>query len=128
MGGFVSGHEVADFGLGFGPEAAAIAKLPDKMAIIHHHLTKCCGPHSIGGNEVLNVSNNFSHAKVYKCDKSHRQGVKEHLSSVKLAMCDRAHMAKAEFPIRNAQKAIRRLMEERGDKPKPLAFAEREPR
>lgn len=35
---------------------------------------------------MLNVSNNFSHAKVYKCDKSHRQGVKEHLSSVKLAM------------------------------------------
>ncbi|GLT02940.1 hypothetical protein GCM10007897_43700 [Sphingobium jiangsuense] len=30
-------------------------------------------------------------------------------------------MAKAEFPIRNAQKAIRRLMEEKGDKPKPLA-------
>lgn len=72
---------------------------------------------------MLNIVDDRSHADIDRCDLSHRQGVKEHLSTDLLRMCDKAHMAKAEFPIQNVQASVQRLMEECGDRAKPLAEA-----
>ena len=57
----------------------------------------------------------------YMCVETHRQGVSYNPYANNAAPCDKAHMAKQAFPIEEVRRSIRRLMDERGDKPKPLA-------
>ena len=57
----------------------------------------------------------------YKCVTSHRQGVSERLYKNNPPMCDNTRMAKQAFPIEAVRSSIRRMMDENGDRPKPLA-------
>ena len=57
----------------------------------------------------------------YRCVQTHRQGVLKPSYDLLVLMCDHTRMKNQAFPIEAVRSSVRRLMEERGDKPKPLA-------
>ncbi|WP_198162991.1 helix-turn-helix transcriptional regulator [Sphingobium sp. TCM1] len=57
----------------------------------------------------------------YKCVETHRQGVSKPRYKDYRLSCDTSHVSKQSFPIEAVRDSVRRLMEEQGDKPKPLA-------
>jgi len=57
----------------------------------------------------------------YKCDKTHRQGVTEHHFTINGNACDLTHMPRKAFPIDAVRRSIQRLLDETGEKAKPLA-------
>lgn len=58
----------------------------------------------------------------YKCVETHRQGVSQTPYAFISRTCDNTHMTKQAFPIDAVRDSIRRMMDERGDKAKPLAI------
>lgn len=58
----------------------------------------------------------------YKCVQTHRQGVSDAPYINSEMSCDNTHMSKQPFPIDAVRQSIRRMMDERGDKAKPLAI------
>lgn len=57
----------------------------------------------------------------YMCVTTHRQGVSKLTYSSPLATCDNTHMPRQAFPIDKVRASLSRLMDEKDDKPKPLA-------
>jgi transcriptional regulator with XRE-family HTH domain len=56
-----------------------------------------------------------------RCAETHRQGVSKPRYRLPIGVCDNTFMARPPFPIEKVRVALQRLMEQRGEKPKPLA-------
>ena len=57
----------------------------------------------------------------YRCVATHRQGVLQRTSRIRADLCDTTHMAGHDDKVEEVRGAIRRLMERKGMKPKPLS-------
>ena len=73
-------------------------------------------------NASISVSS-LSMSLDYRCVITHRQGVTKPSYDLIARMCDDTRMKNQAFPIEAVRTSIRRLMEERGDKPQPVAAA-----
>lgn len=75
----------------------------------------------VGPQEGLDVMEQRSHERSYRCVAAHRQGVLLRTSPDAGRMCDMAHMQEPMDKVEEVRAAIRRVMERKGIKPKPLA-------
>lgn len=71
-------------------------------------------------NASISVSS-VSMSLDYRCVQTHRQGVSKPIYNLIALMCENTRMKNQAFPIDAVRESVRRLMDERGDKPKPLA-------
>jgi DNA-binding Xre family transcriptional regulator len=72
------------------------------------------------GHERLDVVNELGHAAMTKCENSHRQGVKFPHYALQHFACDTSHMNERD-EIDRVKGSLKRLMEEKGIKAKPLS-------
>lgn len=72
--------------------------------------------------EGLDVGKKRAHAPLYKCDRSHRQGVIFHDFTLPIVLCEVSHMASG-TEMEELRAALQRAMDARGIKAKPLAIA-----
>lgn len=70
--------------------------------------------------ECLDIGEELGHASLDMCDVAHRQGVKRLTCSARSPVCDIAHMPE-EYEVTRVKAELRRLMDRKGIKAKPLA-------
>ena len=63
----------------------------------------------------------FSHTDSYRCAATYRQGVLLRTSRERAALCDITHMSEPLDKIEQVREALRRVMDRKGVRPKPLA-------
>lgn len=71
-------------------------------------------------DEALDIGKQRAHAEDHRCAKSHSQGVTRLIYPAMRAMCEVAHMQK-DYEVARVKAEIRRLMDRKGIKAKPLA-------
>jgi repressor LexA len=94
--------------------------LVDKVAITHGFIAEPRRGHAMTLEEALNVVEKPFHATGYKCALPHRQGVLQRISPGAGILCDTTHMQQR-GEIERVKIALRRVMERKGIKAKPLA-------
>lgn len=90
------------------------------MTITKSGVTERRGRHLMGLEECLNLGENFIHAHKARCAKSHCQGVNLGTYRNLGAACDNAPMSEPD-EVSRVKDALRRLMDRRGIKAKPLS-------
>lgn len=69
----------------------------------------------------FHVMKKRSHEQSYRCAATHRQGVLQRTSRPIGDLCDTTHMQQRDDKVEEVREALRRVMERKGMKPKPLA-------
>lgn len=90
------------------------------MTVAERALPESSWGHVVGGHERLDVANEIGHVRNIKCENSHGQGVKFPLYAAPALACDTSHMDE-QSEVARVKDSLRRLMEEKGIKAKPLS-------
>jgi DNA-binding Xre family transcriptional regulator len=116
----VPSHELPDLRLGLRPDATPSTHLANKMTIAQGLITEARRGHLVLSEKGLDFREERFHTHIHRCVKPHRQGVFHNIYRECLPSCDRSHMAEP-TEVDRVKDALRRLMEARGIKAKPLA-------
>lgn len=115
-------HKGTHLVLGFRPDPTATAQGPDEMSIAKGVSTEPRdGDLRMIPKKGFHIVEQRSHDESYRCVATHRQGVLLRTSRSYVGLCDTTHMSEHNDKVEEVRAAIRRVMERKGIKPKPLS-------
>lgn len=115
-------HECPNFFLSLWPGSAPTAQRAHEVAIAEGICAEA-GRSDLGMSleKPFHVLEKRSHETGYRCAATHRQGVLQRTSRSHGDLCDTTHMQEPDEKVEEVREALRRMMERKGMKPKPLA-------